>query len=388
MRAIFAARKALFILPLLAVPFPAMALPEDNLRSYVEYLTFHDSNYFRLANDEQARALLGTTDTAVTGRRIGIGVDADWKLSRQTLALRTNLNQTSYDRQELQKQSSGSLLARWNWVLGNNLTGDLSAKKTRELLSQADLNNLSANAQDTQNTTFNARYRIHPSFSLSGGVGRYAVSFSNPARANLDHDDKIASLGWLFQSSMGSQLGMDYRRTDGQYSNRTATDNYFEQTELNLQGGWSPGGLSRISAQAGYTRRTESQFVLDTPTWRMSADWNAGGKVSLSAAVQRQVQTSDTVTTSTASINDRADLSATWALTSKMALTASMWEGSQKYPDISRTDRLKTGSVRLNYQPDRSILFGLTYEAGQRDSSNDVADFRYQSVTASLRAAF
>lgn len=382
------ARKAVVLLPLLAVSFPAMALPEDNLRPYVEYLTFHDSNYFRLANDGQALALLGTTNTAATIRRIGVGLDADLKLSRQALVLRTNLNQTSFDRRELQNQSGGSVLARWNWALGHDLTGELSARKTRDLLSQTDLNSLGANVQETRRTTFDAKYHLHPSFSLNGGIGRYAISYSNPARVVLDRDDKIASLGWLFQSRFGSQFGMEYLRTDGQYPNPAATVNHYEQSELNLQGGWSPGGLSRIRGQAGYTRRKEGQFVLSQPTWRLSADWNAGGKATLSASVQRRVQTSDTVTSSTANVSDSADVNAAWNLTAKTALTASVRELNWKYPSISRTDRLHIGSVGLSYQPDRSVLFGLAYESGQRNSNLDAADFRYRTVTASLRAAF
>jgi len=64
---------------LLAMPYSAWALFGDSVRPYVSYSISQDSNYFRVANDAQAQALLGTSDSAVTSRTGEVGVDADLK---------------------------------------------------------------------------------------------------------------------------------------------------------------------------------------------------------------------------------------------------------------------------------------------------------------------
>ena len=83
--------KAAFGCCLLAIPYSAWALFGDSIQPYVSYSISRDSNYFRVASPDQAQALLGTTDTAVTTQNVLVGVDANLKFSRQMVLLRVNL---------------------------------------------------------------------------------------------------------------------------------------------------------------------------------------------------------------------------------------------------------------------------------------------------------
>ena len=65
----------------------AYAHPEDTVRLRLDYTIAHDSNYFRVANDAHALALLGSTDTSVTTYRTGVGIDADLRFARQLVVM-------------------------------------------------------------------------------------------------------------------------------------------------------------------------------------------------------------------------------------------------------------------------------------------------------------
>lgn len=380
-------RKIIALLLLQLVVAPALAQPEDTLRPYAEYTFYRDNNYFRLANDAQALALLGTTDTAATIRQIGMGLDADVKISRQALLLRSNVYQVRFDRPELQEQSGGRILAQWNWQLGNDWSGDLSSRRGRVLVSQVDFRSLEANVQDDRETSFNANYRFHPSWLVKGGIGKYSFRRSAASLAVLNHDDRTASLGWAFVTPLDNQIGVGYRYTDGHYTHRPAPGDHFEQSELNMFGVWLPGGHTQIRAEAGYTRREENQLVQRRPTWRLSGNWLLS-QITLAGSMQRQIQTSGSVTSSISYINNGGSFGATWPIFAKTTLNASVKAENRDYASIARFDRLRTGTLSLNYQPARSIQLSPVFETGKLNSNNSGAGYQYRALTLNFRASF
>jgi hypothetical protein len=373
---------------LLALPYSAWALFGDSVRPYVSYSVAHDSNYFRVANDAQAQALLGTGDTAVTSRTGEVGVDADLKFSRQTVALRANLNQTRFNRSELQSQDGYLLSADWQWVIGNKWNGNLRYLQARELEQQTDAVSTQAQTQDRNDLSFSANYQISPNYLLTAGAANNRSEFSPADRESLNRDENTQNLGVRFVTDAGNSIGLQYRRLDGRYVNRPAPTDQFEESEISLLANWRPSGLSQIQAQVGQTRRTENQIEQSTPSWNVTADWTPGGKTTLSVFVRRQITSSDTVTSASSSDTRSQGLTANWQLTGKTVLNAGYTLEKQDYTGITRRDDTQTTDLGLRYQALRSLSFGLNYQNGRRDSNLDSADYRYRLVTVNVLGSF
>ena len=373
---------------LLAIPVSAWALFGDSIQPYVSYSISRDSNYFRVASPSQAQALLGTTDTAVTTQSILIGVDANLKFSRQMVLLRANLNETRFDRPELQSQTGGLLNADWQWLVGNQLYGNLSYLQSREVQPQTDAVSTQTNNQERTDLNFSANYRLAPIFLVLAGAGTSRAEFSPANREILSREENTRNLGFRFVSHAGNQIGLQYQAIDGRYVNRPAPFDRFEQSEISIQGDWRPGGHTQIHAQLGNTRRTENQFEQKTPSWRIAADWTPSGKLALSAYVQRQVTSSDSLTTASSSVNRVEGLNANWQLSAKTGLNAALTAETRDFSGIARRDDTQTASLGLRYQPTRTLSLGLNYQIGRRDSNQDIADYRYRQVTANIRGSF
>lgn len=373
---------------LLAMPYSAWALFGDSVRPHVSYSVAHDSNYFRVANDAQAQALLGTSDTAVTSRNIEAGVDANLRLSRQTIMLRANLNQTSFDRPELQSQNGRLMNADWQWVIGNKWNGNLSYLQSREVQSQTDAVSSQASTQDRTELNFGANYQISPNYFLTAGAANNRSEFSPAGREILNRDENTQNLGVRFVTDAGNSIGLQYRRLDGRYVNRPAPTDRFEESEISLLANWRPSGLSQIQAQVGQTRRTENQVEQSTPSWNITANWTPGGKTTLSAFIRRQVTSSDTVTSASSSTTRSQGLSANWQLSAKTVLNAALTAETQDFSGIARRDDTQTANLGLRYQALRSLSFGLNYQNGRRDSNLDNADYRYRQVTVNVLGSF
>lgn len=373
---------------LIAMPCAGWALPGDKVRLILDYSLAHDSNYYRLANASQAQALLGTDNAAVTTRTLGLGLEADLQFSRQNILLRANANQTSFDRPTLQSQNGHNLSADWQWVIGNQWSGNLGYLQARELQSQNDSVSAQASVRDRADLNFSANYRVHPSLNLRAGVRRSRSEFSPSSRAILDLEEDTRDLGFRFVSRAGNQIGLQWQQTDGAYLNRPAPLDGYRQSSISLQGDWRPGGHTLIHADVGDTRRNENQNTQRTPTWRVSVDWTPAGKSALSAFAQRQISSSDSVTSATSSVASTHGLSGNWQLSAKTVLNAAVTAETLDFSGIARRDKTQTATIGLSYQPTLSISLGLNYQIGRRDSNLDSSDYQYRQVSANIRASF
>ncbi|MDP1682189.1 MAG: outer membrane beta-barrel protein [Burkholderiales bacterium] len=370
----------------LCVASGAYAHPEDTVRLKLEYNVSHDSNYFRVANDAQALALLGSTDASVTTHRVGAGVDADLRFGRQVVALRSNFTQVDFDRVILKPSTELNARVDWSWVVGNQLSGSLNYLIQQNLQSQADVSTTEQSKQKQTVMGFSASYQAHPSFFLDFGLSDATFAFSPSSRKVLDRTERIHSLGWRMPTSAGNYLGMQYRKTEGDYPNQLPARPY-EQTELNLNGNWAPTGVSRIAWAVGQTRRIDGPTTQRQPTWSLSGNWAPTGKLSFNASVSKSVGSSDTATVSTTTTTDNATLGATWLATSKITLSGTMRSQNVQF-DEARTDQIRGGGLTLGYQALRSAQATLSYDTERRNSSVGSADYRYERWSAGLRAEF
>ncbi|MBT9613391.1 MAG: outer membrane beta-barrel protein [Burkholderiales bacterium] len=371
----------------LCVASGAYAHPEDTVRLKLEYNVSHDSNYFRVANDAQAQALLGSTDASVTTHRVGAGVDADLRFGRQVVALRSSFSQVDFDRVILKPATELSVKADWNWVVGNRLSGSLNYQTKQDLQSQADVATAEQSKQKQTVTGFSASYQAHPSFYLDFGLSEATYAFSPDTRKVLDRTERGHSFGWRMPTSAGNYLGMQYRKTEGDYPNQLPARPY-EQTEYNLNGNWAPTGMSRLAWAVGRTRRVDGLTTLQQPTWSLSGNWAPTGKLSFNASWGKSVGSSDTATVSTTTATDNATLGATWLATSKITLSGTVRSQNVQYDEAGRTDQIRGGGLTLGYQALRSAQATLSYDTERRNSTAGTADYHFERWSAGLQAAF
>ena len=371
----------------LCVANGAYAHPEDTVRPWLEYNVTHDSNYFRVANDAQALAQLGSTNTAVTTYRSGVGVDADLRMGRQLVALRGALSKVKYDHQMLKPTSEWRASADWIWVLGNRLTGSLNYRIQESLQSQADASSTEQSKQEQTNIGFRASYQVHPSFYLDYGVNEATFVYSPATRKGSDRSERSQNVGWRMPTRAGNHLGMQYTKTDGEYPNQSPVQRY-EQTEYNLNGSWAPTGISRLSWAVGQTRRIDGPTTLNQPTWSLSAGWTPTGKTSFNASLGRSVGSSETATVSNTTITDTATLGVTWSATAKITMSANLRGQNLEYTPVGRTDQVRSGGLSLGYQMWRSGQATMSYDTERRNSTVQSAEYRNEKWSVGLRAAF
>lgn len=367
----------------------AVALPEDTVRPYVEYSVSHDSNYFRLPDAATAQTLLGTSELGVTSYRKGIGMDVDWKVRRQLLVLRSNVYRIDYDQSNLQSVTGWSGAATWNWELGNTLNGSAAYHSARDVQNQSDVAVSGVSTQDTTGTSFNASYRVHPSFYLDGGLGHERYTYAPAARSLLNRMEDNYSLGWRLPTRAGNFLGLQWRHITGEYPNQAPDLRDYQQSETSFNGSYAAGGALHVLWNLGYTRRTDGSGGSRAPTGSLNLAWVPSGRSTLNLSLAKSVTASDTVASSSTVSTRSASLNGSWQFSAKTTLNALLKSEALSYSgDTAREDRVRGGTLSVNYSLFRSVTASLSLEGERRDSNIDTADYQTRKWTAAVRAAF
>jgi exopolysaccharide biosynthesis operon protein EpsL len=370
----------------------ALAAPEDAIRPYASYSVTRDSNLFRLQDNPESDVL----------KRLEAGVDIDLPISRQHLLARANVSNTRFNRFSDLGYDGRDLLGQWNWQLGNLWSGDLGYSNTRTLASFADIQQRLQNVRTQQRAFADASYRLHPDWRVSAGTSRYDLTNSAGSQNYLDRTEDAAELGLQYISPTSSTVGLQLKRIDGNLPNRELIssilyDNSYRQTELNATANWAFSGNSRFTGRLGYTRRKHAQVAerdFSGIAGRLGMNWVMAGKTTVDAAVWREVGAVEGGSSSYV-LSSGASLAPSWAATSKLTVQGRIsyqkydYQGDPRFINVQlRKDTVRTLAVGAFYAPWRSTRLGLNFQTDRRDSNTAQADYRANSVTASVRVEF
>ena len=112
---------------------------EDTFTPYVRGLYGYDSNLFRLQDDQEANAVLGTTDTSESFYTLAAGMDVNLRVSRQVIRAHAEYNQTWFNQYRLLDYDGRDAYLKWDWLVGRVATGDVGIA---EMLTQASYTNV------------------------------------------------------------------------------------------------------------------------------------------------------------------------------------------------------------------------------------------------------
>lgn len=377
---------------------------EDTFTPYVRGLYGYDSNLFRLQNDEEANAVLGTTDTSESYYTLAAGMDANLRVSRQVISAHAELNQTWFDRYSTLDYDGRDAFLKWDWLIGSVIKGDVGVAEKLTQASYANVKQPVSNLIRTRRNFFHTAIGLDDPWLMKFGAER--IDTDNYA-AVLDEQDATVdtiNAGVQFRSSKGSTLELISQRSDGKYPNQqiiglSTIDNDYQQWDHGVAVVWAPTEETKVSSRLNYTKRGYSEVPqrdFSGLTGRLSLDWIVTDKTALRALIHRDIGAIENDTASH-TVNQGVALGAEWKPTAKLAFDAQL-----TYDDISysgdpgfilatapdRDDQLTTLQTGVQYSVLRNTVLGLVLKRGVRDSSEELSGYVYNSALVTLRSDF
>jgi len=403
-------RAVLLVLPLLPrsawsqEDIDSQTEPLDTFRPYVRADYGYDSNLFRLENDTQARALLGTSDRSETYHTLAAGMDIDWHISRQMLKTRLEVNQTRFNTYKQLDYSGHTGLLQWNWLIGKFATGDLGVNETKTQASFTDIQSPTQNLLTTRQAYAHAGVKLALPWQLNLGFVRTTTGNSAGSQQVRNYNENKYSAGIQYQTVKGTLLEFNSQYSEGKYPNRqivgtAPVDNGYRQYDNGVTTVWSPSVKTKLTGELNYTQRRYAdvpQRDFSGFTGRLATDWMVTDKTTLGLMFYRDIGVVENNTASY-SVNRGVTLSADWRPTVKLSFKARAVRDRQTYagdPGFvlttapTRQDDVTNYQLETNYKVLHKTKLGLLLQHGLRHSNQALAGYSFNSALISLRSEF
>ncbi|NMG29266.1 XrtB/PEP-CTERM-associated polysaccharide biosynthesis outer membrane protein EpsL [Aromatoleum evansii] len=320
--------------------------------------------------------------------------------SRQRLTADFALTRSDYLEFDHLDFTAHNFGAAWQWILGNQWSGTISARQDERLRSFSDRIGTVRSINTFRQYRADARYLMHPQWSFGAGWARMDSRFDDRESAGSEYIEDAVEALVQYRSLAGSTLALVGRDAEGRYPERNetlTTVTGYTQRDLLLRADWGVTGHSRVSGQVGYTARQyphAGDKDFNGLTGRVTFDWNPTGKLALGMTARREMGAREDVADNFV-ITRAVSVDPVWQIGNKLRLRGRLEWLKRDYggdpfgivaPD--RDDRTQARALALEWSPARNLSLQLGARNERRSSSDAYPGYRAASLFMSAKLAF
>ena len=218
------------VLAALACAGQALALPGEGLQGFAGLHYAYEDNLLRQSTNPQSDKY----------RALVYGLMYDQPISRQDIYLMAKFTKVNFDKFRQLDYDGKDIQARWNYEIGNDLSGILEGSYNRTLAPFTDFHTGERNLRTQKRQYLDLFWRLHPSFRLRTAVENNAFRYELSSQKVNDRDERMTEAGFDYISRADNTAGLVARKIKGTYLNRrllnnASVDDSFEQDELKAQ---------------------------------------------------------------------------------------------------------------------------------------------------------
>ncbi len=373
-------------------PIDLTVTQQGNMLSFfVAGQAAYDSNLYRLpSNGVDLATLVGPNASREDHINTGsLGLDGLWTVGKQIITLDLRVDDNRFERNDDLNNVSTNDAVKWNWALGNRLSGEVGTDFTRTLGGFYDTGNYQRDLVDVSETFGSLRYSMGPHIAVFGGVLYTDVSLSQPALKVNDNQRKAVDLGLEYATGVASTFDFDYRYTDARYShssilNGVPFDPDYRDDTARLTFKDALSEKTQLEALVGYLKRSYPSTAIGAfsgEIWRLTLDWHPTEKTELLIAGSRDLQ-ADLSAQTDYFVSKAVSISPTWIPSEKISLALVLSRDEQDFIGVNefvasfgnRRDLVNAGQLNLLYSPfiftqSRALTFNLSYRIEHRSSN-------------------
>lgn len=391
--------RALALALLLALP-AAQALTLD-LKPLARVQVSHDSNIFRSPDNPAPGAGSAISDTIIT---TGVGGRLTLRESLQTLELRGDFDHLKYLDQNQLDHDRRRLSAEARLNAGSTLHLTLNGSEERRLENFAYRDDSQKSFVTASNASALLAYDLTPRWTVEAQADRFSSRASLASSTDFNLVEHGANLGVRYARNGYSSLGLSLRQVEGEYPARVVIagdgrEKSYTQSSLLAKAGYTPSGISDLSAQLGYTQRLHSDASVSDFrgfTGRLGYTRQVSGRTRLRGEAYRDLFYVEEVGANFAE-NLGLLLAADYRYSAKLAFAAAVesiqsdYRGASGFQAASgqqRSDQLLSLRVGADYRPFYRFSVLPEYRWERRESNLANSGYSYSSFALDLTYAY
>lgn len=336
---------------------PALAQLSDTLQPFVGISYTYDDNLFRLPDNDPRI----TSDTIRT-EFAGLGFERP--VGRQVFSGSVRFSRVDFKNNSDLNYNGKDANLNWKWVLGNHLDGTAGATYSETLNSFNDFHTTERNIRTSRGAYVDGGWRFHPSWRVRGRASTDKYEYELVEQRYLNRKEDRGEVGIDYLAASGSTIGLQARRTRGNYPfplqvGAFIDDEGYRQTDLQLKVVWLYSAVTQVQFLGGRARREHTLFAerdSSGTNGHLDVRWQPRVALGFTLSAWREFQPFEGSVASY-DMSTGASLQADWALTSKVALKASVRHNKRDF------DGFLSGVTLLGKQDDSTnqLSAGVTY---------------------------
>lgn len=363
----------------------------------------HDSNLFRLSDNADAVATIGSSDKSDNIYQAGVGARYELRRSRQKLVLDGTVEQNWFQNFDTLDNTSNNLRGEWGWQAGNSWDGTLGAGHRHYLENFGSVQQNIKDMVDRTRAYGSANFRPLSYLKFTLDLDWVDEEHSADSRQFLDNRTNGAAFTANWVTPSKNTVGVKYRIADAVYPSDAVVsgavlDNSYTENEYSLVAVWNVTAASLLRGRLG---RTEREFDQDPsrnfsgPTWRLGYEWKPTGKTALEMAVWRELTGFEDFS-GTYMRTTGIGIFPAWSVIPKLVLQGKAAYQTRDYLGNAafspatgqREDQERLFQLAAVWTPLRLTKLILAVETGDRNSNQTLADYDYQSIGISAIRTF
>ncbi len=373
------------------------------IQPFGSYTYTADDNILRIRDNQRVdnipdgtiRSAILQKDLFDMSHRFTGGVILQKEISRQRLSANFNYSRVQFDRFSIMDNNLKNFSGNWNWLVGNQLEGNMGASYTQSLapfLFQPGIKSVR-----TELTEYvNAAWRFHPRWRLNGEFTHYDLGIKAPPDVPrlrfLERKENQFEGGIDYISSRGTvgrnSIGVLFRFTDGNFPfepTPSFTNNDYTQKEIMARVNWDVTSKTSLQVRGGWVERLNASFAqrdFSGFNARGIFQWRPTDKTGLAVNGWRETSARQNLTASF-SLNTGVSVIPFWNITEKVRMEGDFSYETRNFgdritnltdPDLSNFlgvhNRIRNATVRFVYNPYLGLeLSASAYHADLKSDS-------------------
>lgn len=363
----------------------------------------HDSNLFRLSEDADPQATIGSSDKSDNIYQLGAGGRYELRRSRQKLTLEGAVEQYWFQNFDGLDNTSNVARAEWDWQAGDSWSGTLGYGHRHYLENFGNVQQNVRDMIDRDRAYGSASYRPLSYIKLTADLDWVEAEHSADQRQVLDYRTNGAAFTASWVTPSENSVGLKFRTADTTYPNNsfssgTLVDNSYGENEYSIVSVWHVTAASVIRGRLGHTERKFDQDAsrdFSGPTWRLGYEWEPTGKTALEIAAWRELTGFEDLSGNYMRTTGIGIFPA-WSVMPKLVLQGKAAYQTREYLGNSvfssaagqREDQERLFQIAAVWTPLRLTKLIVAVETGDRNSNQALADYEYQSVSLAAIRTF
>lgn len=356
----------------------------------------HDDNVFRAADEALPDSAPRTADTLT---ETGVAATLTLRESLQELELRGEYDRIRYSTLDTLDYDRYLVGGQARLAMASTLKLRLDATRERRQENFAFRNDTEQSFITVDQGKAELSYAVTPRWTGLARVEQYETSFSRAASQDSDLSETAGELAVEYRRNGFSTVGLGYRQSEGDYPRRIVVagdgrEKEYTQQSLFSRIGYTPSGLSELTAQLGYTQRTHDDALVrdfNGVTGRASYLRKFSGISQLQIEAYRDLYYVEDINANYVE-NLGVRLSYDYEWSAKLRFAASIEQYDSSYegsPGVNssgepREDEVLGFRIGADYQPFYRFSILPEYRYEQRDSNFANSRYDFQVIGVDL----